>query len=81
MNFLTCVSIKVCNAKDDSMSEEKQQAPIAEKEEHKEGEGDDDASKQEDIRVKVSITTNIPTSENAIEPVVIEDTCYNCRQI
>ncbi len=56
--------------------QQQQQTPIAEKEEeHKEGEEDDDASKQEEIQVKVSTTTNIPTSqENAVEPVVIEDT-------
>ncbi len=55
------------------MSEDKQQTPIAEeKEDHKEGE--DDASVQEDMQVKISTTTNITTSENTIEPVVIEDT-------
>jgi len=76
INFLSYVSIKDCNAKDDRMSEEKkQQTPIAEEEEeHKEGE-EDDALKREDIQVKVSTTTNIATSqENAIEPVIIEDT-------
>ena len=57
------------------MSEEKQQqAPIAEKEEEDHKKDKDDASKQEDIQVKVSTTTNIPTSEYAIEPIVIEDT-------
>ncbi len=76
--FNTYVSIKGCNGKGDSMSEEKQQqTPIAEEEgeeQHKEGE-EDDASKQEDVQVKVSTKTNIATSqENAIEPVVIEDT-------
>lgn len=60
--------------KDDSMSEEKQQAPIAEKKEEDQKESKDNASEQKDIQVKVSTATNIPTSENAIEPVVIEDT-------
>jgi len=54
------------------MSEEKQHAPIPKKEEHKEGEPDN--PKQEDMEVKNSTTTNITTSENAIEPVVLEDT-------
>jgi hypothetical protein len=55
------------------MSEEKQHTPSAEKEDHKEGKAD--ASKQEEMQVKVSTTTNIPISqENAIEQVVIEDT-------
>jgi len=56
------------------MSDEKQQAPIVEKEEeHKEGK--DDASKQEDMQVKISTKTNIRTSqENAVKSVVIEDT-------
>jgi hypothetical protein len=50
-----------------SMSDEKQQQdPIAEKEEDRK-EGKDDASKQEDIQVKISTTTNIDTSqENAM---------------
>ena len=56
------------------MSEEKQHAPSAEKEDHKEGK--DDASKQEEMQVKVSTIPNKTTSqENAtIEPIVIEDT-------
>lgn len=54
------------------MSEEKQQTPIAENEKYKEVEGD--ASEQEDMQVKISTKTNITTSEDAIEPVVIEDT-------
>jgi hypothetical protein len=53
------------------MPEEKQQTPIAE-EDHKEGE--DEASEQEDMQVRVSTTTSITTSENTIEPVVVEDT-------
>ena len=72
INFLSCVSIKGDNAKDESMSEEKQQTPIAEKEEHKEVEGD--ASEQKDMQVKISTKTNMTTSENSIEPAVIEDT-------
>ncbi len=74
MNFPSSVNIKGWNAKGDSMSDQKQQqAPIAEKEEHKEGE--DDASEREDMQVKISTTTSTNSSqENAIEPVVIEDT-------
>jgi predicted HTH domain antitoxin len=59
------------------MSDEKQQDSIAEKEKevkHNEGKGKGYASKQEDIQVKVSTTTKIPTSENTIEPVVVDDT-------
>ena len=72
INFLSCVSIKGDNAKDESMSEEKQQTPLAENEEYKEVAGD--ASEQEDMQVKISTKTNMNTSENSIEPVVIEDT-------
>lgn len=55
------------------MSEEKQQDPTAGEKEHKESK--DDASEQEDIQVKVSTKTNMTTSqENAIEPIIIEDT-------
>ena len=54
------------------MSEEKQQTPLAENEEYKEVAGD--ASEQEDMQVKISTKTNMNTSENSVEPVVIEDT-------
>jgi hypothetical protein len=54
------------------MSEEKQHTPSAEKEDPKEGK--DDASKQEEMQVKISTKTNMTTSENSIEQVVIDDT-------
>jgi hypothetical protein len=55
------------------MSEEEQKTSTAEREEDH-NKGEDDASKQEDIQVKISTRTNTSTPEDAIEPVVVEDT-------
>ncbi len=58
------------------MSDDKQQqeAPNAEKEEEH-NEGKENASEQQqDMQIKISTTTSVTPSDNAIEPVVIEET-------
>ncbi len=55
------------------MSGQKRQAPISEKAE--ESREDNDYASEQDTQIEVSETTNASTSqENAIEPVVMEDT-------